>query len=314
MFSHPTERRRLARPVGGLLLLAVIWGGSVPLTKLGLLDFPPLTLTALRYLVAAPFFTLLLLGRPLPPIRALTGAAVLGILGIVVGQVSQTLGVLATSASVATVISAMIPIFVVAFAIVRLHQPIASRQVLSLGIAFVGVGLVATGDPRRIMAVLRSSEIAGDALMVLSAVTIALYYVLSVELVDRYSVITVAALTSLAGACGLVPIAAWELHHSIVRLSVRGVAVVLYLAVLVTVVGLWIWLHALRRLPASMVATLQYLQPLVGVAASAGLFGDRLGMWFFVGTGLVLLGVAVSTMTDLTIARRGYVLQTGRSC
>jgi drug/metabolite transporter (DMT)-like permease len=37
-------------------VLAVIWGGSIPLTKLGLRDFPPLTLTALRYVIAAPFF------------------------------------------------------------------------------------------------------------------------------------------------------------------------------------------------------------------------------------------------------------------
>ncbi|HYM90775.1 MAG TPA: DMT family transporter, partial [bacterium] len=51
----------------------------------------------------------------------------------------------------------------------------------------------------------------------------------------------------------------------------------------------------LRRLPASTAAALQYLQPLVGVAASAALFGDRLGVWFLVGTTLVLAGIALAT-------------------
>ncbi len=281
--------------LGALLVLAVIWGGSVPLTKLGLLDFPPLTLTALRYLVAAPFFVLLLRGRRLPPPRALAQAGVLGVLGIGIGQVSQTFGVRETTASVATVISATIPILVVVFAAIRLHQPIRTRQAVGLGTAFGGVILVATGDPRRVPDLLRTPAVGGDALMVLSALAVALYYVLSVELVERYSVTTVAALTSLAGACTLVPVSVWELRHAPVTLTAEGIAVVLYLAVLVTVVGIQVWLHALKTLPASVAAVLQYLQPLVGISASAALFGEPLGVWFAIGTGLVFVGIACST-------------------
>jgi drug/metabolite transporter (DMT)-like permease len=51
-----------------------------------------------------------------------------------------------------------------------------------------------------------------------------------------------------------------------------GVGVVLYLGVLVTVAGMWIWLHSLRVLPVRIVAGTQYLQPLIGVSASAALW------------------------------------------
>jgi len=280
-----------------LVLLAVIWGGSVPLTKLGLRAFPPLTLTALRYVVAAPCFAWMLRGRPLPPPRVLAQAAGLGGLGIVVGQLAQTLGVAETSASVATVISALIPALVVALGAVRLRQPLGGRHALGLVVAFAGVVLVATGDPRRLAALASlaaSDRGRGDALIVVSAVAVALYYVLSVPLVSRYSVVTIAALTSLAGAAGLVPIAWWELRRSPVHPSALGVLVVLYLALLVTVLGLWIWFGALSRLPVRVAAALQYLQPLVGVGASAALFGDALGVWFWIGTGLVLAGIAAS--------------------
>ena len=37
-----------------MLLLAVMWGLSIPVTKLGLLTLPPLTLTALRFAIAVP--------------------------------------------------------------------------------------------------------------------------------------------------------------------------------------------------------------------------------------------------------------------
>ncbi|HKX17568.1 MAG TPA: DMT family transporter, partial [bacterium] len=111
----------IVRSLGALLLLAIVWGGSIPLTKLGLRDIPPLTLTALRYLTAAPCFLWLLRGRRLPSAGGCAAAAALGLLGIGVGQVSQTLGVRLTPASVATVVSALIPAFVVALAAVRLR-------------------------------------------------------------------------------------------------------------------------------------------------------------------------------------------------
>jgi O-acetylserine/cysteine efflux transporter len=290
----------LLRPLAALVLLALVWGGSIPATKLGLRDVPPLTLTALRYFVAAPCFLWLLRGRPLPPPRACAAAAGLGVLGLGVGQVAQTFGVRAVPASVATVVSALIPIFVVALAALRLRQPIRALQGAGLASALAGVALIAGGDPRTLVgngpgaAAVHPAALGGVALVLLSAVAIALYYVLSVELIERYSVVTIAALGSLAGAAALVPMAIWELGHARVRIQALDAGVVLYLGLLVTVAGLWVWFIALTRLPARIPAALQYLQPIVGVGASAWLFGDRLDSWFWTGTGLVLAGIALS--------------------
>lgn len=303
----------IVRSLGTLVLLAIVWGGSIPLTKLGLRDIPPLTLTALRYLTAAPCFLWLLRGRPLPPARGCAAAAALGLLGIGVGQVSQTLGVRLTPASVATVVSALIPAFVVALAAVRLRQPIGGVQIAGLAAALAGVAIVAGGDPRVWTRVVlfgaapgasgsaagssSPAALAGVALVLLSAVAVALYYVLSVELIERHSVLTVAAVSSLAGAAALVPISAWELGHAAIRVTLTAGIAVLYLGLLVTVAGLWVWFRALVTLPARIPAALQYLQPIVGVLASAALFGDRLDRWFWTGTALVLAGIALSAGT-----------------
>jgi drug/metabolite transporter (DMT)-like permease len=299
-----TARHRLqAGSIGTLLVLAIIWGGSIPVTKLGLRDVPPLTLTALRYVVAAPWFALLLARGPFPPVRVVLGAGALGVLGIGVGQVAQTLGVQVISASVATVISALIPILVVAFARVRFRQSLRGRQAFGLTLAFVGVALVAGGDPRDLVAASGRSALAGEVLMLISAVAVALYYVLGIGLVPAGSVLTVAALSSLAGAGALIPVAAWELQHAAASITGVSVFAVLYLALLVTVVGLLIWFSALTQLPATVAAVLQYLQPLVGVAASWALFGDPVGARFLAGAGLVLLGIALGTTGRLDDAR-----------
>ena len=309
MNGEKTEEGPDLRSIAALLFLALIWGASIPVTKLGLQDFPPLTLTALRYLAAAPCFLAFVLMRRRPPLRALLGMLGLGIVGIGVGQTLQALGVQRTSASVATVITAIIPILVVLLAALRLGQALRWRHALGLAAAFLGIALVAIGDPRNILAALARGSLEGDALMLLSALAISGYYGFSMELVSRYSATTVASWTSLAGAAALAPFMLWELRTEPATLRIEGICAVLYLGLLVTVLGVWIWLRALTRVPARVAASLQYLQPLVGVALSAAIFGESLDFWFGLGTTLVLAGIAIGTISS----RRMPGGDTGRS-
>ena len=291
------QRSSAALWIGALALLAVVWGGSVPVTKLGLESFPPLTLTTLRYLGAAPAFALLLIGKRRPPRRALLAMAALGVFGVAGGQLLQTVAIGRTTASAATMISALIPMLVVLLAAVRLKQPLRPRHVAGLVAAFFGVLLVAAGDPRNIVAVMATSAFSGDVLMLVCCVFVAAYYVLSAELVVRHGALVVAAWTSLAGAVAMVPLMAVELRSAPVHPSLLGLGCILYLALLVTVAGSWLWLQALSRVPARIAASLQYLQPLVGVALSALLFGEPLDAWFLAGTACVFLGILLSTVT-----------------
>ena len=117
--NRPTETVSLTSSLPAILVLAAIWGLSIPLTKLGLETLPPLTLTALRFATALPPLFLLVMKQRLP-LRALPRVAMLGVIGISVGQVAQTLGIEGTSASIGAILSATIPVFVVVFAALRL--------------------------------------------------------------------------------------------------------------------------------------------------------------------------------------------------
>lgn len=293
-------RRPPLVPLLGLLTLCLVWGLSVPLTKLGLREFPPLLLATLRYLTAAPLFAVLLIGRRLPSRRGLAAMAGLGMLGIDGGQVTQVLGVQGTSASVATVFTATIPVFVVVLASWRLRQTLRLTHVLGLGLALLGIAEVAAHGDWRAFAGMSAGVLRGDVLMLVSAVCVALYYVLSAELAQRHSVVTVAAWSSLFGVAPLLPVVPWEWHAASIRPGLLGIGVVLYLGVLVTVAGIWIWLNILRVLPARIAAGTQYLQPLIGVAASAALLGDKIDGSFAAGTVLVFIGIALTTLQRAT--------------
>lgn len=279
-------------PLLGLAVLVVVWGLSIPLTKLALAETGPLTLTALRYVAAALCFLPVLAGRKLPPPAALVRMAWLGALGIGIGQVTQALGVERANASVATIISALIPLLVVVFAVIRLRQRTRPAHILGLLLAMLGVALVAGGGRPA------AGDVGyiGEALVLLSALSIALSYVLMAELTPAHGSAVVSAWSSLAGAVLLLPAAGWELAGDPRWPGPVGIAVVVYLGALVSAAGLWLWLYLLRVLPARIAAGAQYFQPLVGIGASALLFGDVLGIVFAAGTVLVLGGVVLTTL------------------
>lgn len=278
-----------------MLLLAIMWGLSIPITKLGLETIPPLTLTAMRFLVAVPLFMILAAGRLRVPWRAVPSIVALGVMGITLGNVAQSFGVQGTSASAGTIISATIPIFIVIFAAIRLKQPVTGRQWLGLLGAFAGIALVAVGSGSGTDDLTRTTA-AGLAWMLVSAVAIAFYYIWSAELTEKYGTLPVAAWNALAGLVAILPLSGWELAHTPVQITTQAVWAIIYLGVMVTVAGLLLWLYLLRAVPARVAASVQYLQPVFGIAAASALFGDRLGLTFAVGVVLILgsLSLAVA--------------------
>lgn len=92
----------------------------------------------------------------------------------------------------------------------------------------------------------------------------------------------------------LLPWAGWEMARVQFHVTAEGLGAAVYLGVIVTVAGLFLWLHLLRLVPARTAASVQYLQPIVGIAASSAMFGDRLGFFFVAGVILILGGLALS--------------------
>ena len=280
----------MSAPYAGLAVLCVIWGLSIPATKFGVMAMPAMLLATLRYAAATPFFAVLAWRGPRPSARDLVRLAVLGIIGIDVGQVAQALGVARTPASVATVLSSTIPILVAVLATWRLRQPLRAVHVLGLLLAATGVGVIAFAHDGA-----GGVGVAGVTLMLVSGFAVAIYYVLAAEMTGRLTAASIAAWSSLFGTAPLVIAMPWMGR---VTPTAVGIASVLYLGLLVTVAGVWIWFIVLRHVPARIAAATQYIQPVIGVVASALLFGDRLGTDFYAGAALVLGGIAL-------VARRG---------
>jgi drug/metabolite transporter (DMT)-like permease len=288
--SKRVALRELLRPLAILTGLMVVWGLSIPATKVALADLPPLTLTAARYLAASLCFLPFMRFRPRPPGRDLWAMAGLGLLGIVAGQILQALGVARTEAAIATMLSATSPMFIAAFAALFLGQKVGPRHFAGMVVAIAGVGLIAWRGGGA------GATLTGNLMVLGSTASIAAYYVLATGLIGRHGVINVAGWSCLFGTPWMLPAAAWELSSRAAHPTLGSLLIVLYLGALVTVAGLWIWLEMLQRVPARVAAPTQSLQPIFGVAGSAWFLGEPIGARFLAGAALVLGGIAVAVL------------------
>src|SRR3546814_6363392 len=129
--------------------------------------------------------------------------------------------------------------------LLRLGQAVSRVQQFGLAAAFAGVALVALGQGDG-AGDLAQTTLTGVALVLLSAVTIAFYYVWSVELAARHGTVTVVIWSTLAGFLALLPFAAWETANTSFRIEPVAIASAVYLGLLVSAVGLFLWLWLLR--------------------------------------------------------------------
>src|SRR5712692_3543992 len=273
----------------GLVLLNLMWGGSLPATKLALDSFGPFTLAAARLLLASALFVVVLRPsavRHVPLLDALKMAG-LGVLGFAGVQVLQALGTGQTSAATATVLASTSPLWIALLAPVLLREQVRPWPVFGVLLALLGVAAITGLDEPGALA----GSLVGNIVVMLSSVAAALYTVLGKGLARRYSPILFCGVSCLGGALASLPFASWELSSSALRPTSLGWALLAYLGILVTFVGFIVWFWGLRALPAAQAGALMFLQPLSGLILAVLILGDQPTPAFLVGCGLVLAGV-----------------------
>lgn len=126
-----------------LFLLALIWGSSFILMKRGLLVFSPLEIGALR--ISAAFVALLPFAvfhaRKIPKSKW-KYLLISGLLGNAIPAVLFPLAQTRLLSSVTGVLNGLTPLFTVLVGALFFSQPLKYKQLVGLGIAFVGAGLL----------------------------------------------------------------------------------------------------------------------------------------------------------------------------
>ena len=282
----PSDPRvRLAGVAAGLGA-AAIWGGMYVVSKSVLELVPAFGLVWLRLTIGAVTLAVLAVATraPLVARRDLPLMALLGAVGMLGSMNAQFLGTKLSTAANGALITSATPAFLVLFAWPLLGERLTRWRVGGLALATVGV-IVTVGLDAQL-----DTALLGNALLVVAALTWALYSALAGVAARRYPVLVVTLYATGFGALFTLP-AAGEL--ALGELSATTWLGVLYLGVVATAGAFYLWNKSIQLLGAGLPAVLFFAQPIVGGLLGAVLLGETLGPGFFLGGALIAAGVLV---------------------
>jgi O-acetylserine/cysteine efflux transporter len=254
-----------------LAAAGVLWGLTVPLSKVSLEWLGPAWLAVVRFAVAAPL--LAVIGRA-GLRRALTpGIVAAGALGFGTVIVLQNIGIERTSAGHAALVVGTAPVLVALIAAGLGESAARPITWTGYGLALLGVALVAWAGGG-------GATVLGDAIVLASVAVSAVFVVIQPRLLAGRDP---AAVTAVQFAAPQAPTA------------VAPVVAVAALAVAGTLLAFWLFAFAQARVPAELAGAFVNLEPVVGAAAGWLVLGEQAGTVQLAGAAAVLVGIALST-------------------
>jgi drug/metabolite transporter (DMT)-like permease len=230
----------------------------------------------------------------LPPQRDWALLALLACFGHFLYQLSLGYSMTRLSAGAAAVVISTVPSVTAVLAMLRLKEHISPRAAAGLAIAFAGTLMVTLG---------RGHSIHFEPLAFLVFVAVlcsASYFVFQKPLLQRTDAIGFTAASLFVATLLFLPFGT-HLPAKLMAAPWRQLLSVLYLALFPTVIGFVCWSYALKRAPASRVASFLYLQPLMGCLI-AWLWLGEIPTWLtVVGGTLAVVGVILATARNLNL-------------
>ena len=288
-----TNRRHA---VAALIAAGLLWGTTVPLSKLALEWLSPGWLTVARFglaaavLLAAVRLTSGRRGQRAALRDAFTPAVLVsGALGYGGSVIVQNAGIIRTSVTHAALLIGAVPVLVAVIAAVW-HRTVA-RPVAWFGFAVSlgGVGLITAGGGG-------GATLAGDGLVLASLFLSATVTVAQGRLLTGRDPVAVTAVLFLGATLGALPVAVLTEGAPTVPGSPGPVLAVVALAAAGTLLPFTLFAFGQSRVSAEVAGAFLNLEPLVGAMAGAMVFGDPVGLAQVAGGAAILAGIGLSSL------------------
>jgi O-acetylserine/cysteine efflux transporter len=316
-----TNRRHA---VAALIAAGLLWGTTVPLSKLALEWLSPGWLTVVRFGLAAAVLLAVARARGVrgdgslrergvpggsgfrPPGSALRAAFTPGVLiagafGYGGSVMVQNAGIGRTSVTHAALLIGAVPVLVAIIAAVWYRAVARPVAWFGFAVSLGGVGLITTGSGGG------GATMAGDGLVLASLLLSAMVTVAQGRLLAGRDPVAVTAVQFLGATLGSLPIAAVSEGVPAAPAGAGVVLAVVALALAGTLLPFTLFAFGQSRVSAEVAGAFLNLEPLVGAIAGAVVFGDPVGLVQAGGGAAILAGIALSSLPLIAgrrVARR----------
>ncbi len=273
-----------------LLGMCLVWGFHFVVIKVAVEQLPPIFYAAIRMSLVALLMASFLRWRPGHMVRVLTGGLCLG----AINYAFMFTGLKLATASTAAIAMELYVPFATILSVIFLGDRVGWRRLVGIGLAFIGVAIIALGKQDAANA---DAHIAlGIGLVAAGAFSEAIGAVF-VKQSKAFKPLELLAWFSLVGSVGL-----WvltfifeagqsESFAASDKLFIAGA--ILYSAIGGSIFGHTAYYWLLQRLPVSVVAPSVLLTTVLAVFFSVLLLGDPIGLRIVIGGLMTLAGVGI---------------------
>ncbi len=277
-----------------LITLAVanaLWAGTYVAGKVALRDLNPIELNALRFLLASLLLAPALLRgwRAIPrDRRSLATLAALTLLGFVLNKAFEYFGLALSTASDVALLIATESLFTAVLSWTLLRERVTAAGVAALGVGLAGVYLIVERGVTPNLGGGGSGRVIGDLLVIFSLLLESGYTILGKRTLTQMPPLLFTAATLVGSLFVWIPAGAVAVARTgMPHLSLAGWVGVIYMALVATALGYWLWFRALAVVDASTAAPTLFIQPLLGAALGVWLLHDSVTWATWLGGALI---------------------------
>ena len=272
-----------------LIAAVCIWGSSYIASKIALAAFSPLLLCLVRFVLSSLCMFLIRLKRKryIPSRTDLKYMALSAASGIAVYYALENIAVNMTSASDASLISAVYPVITILIGILFFHLRTNRNEVLGILLGVFGVILLTvTGNDG-------TGSVLGNAMIAFNGCLWACYNYMTQRISDEPDDFTVTYYQTLIGTILFIPALAFEKDMRW-SLTPGSIAAVLYLSLICSLAALFLYNYGLRKVSAARAASLMNLMPVAGVVLSVLILHETVTLKHLIGGAVIIAGVLLS--------------------
>lgn len=281
-------------PVLAITLTSIIWGLSFLSIKVSVMVIPPMTLALVRFVMASVILVAMLKimepGSRLEK-KDVPALSVAGIIGITLYFFFENNGVKLTTASVASIIIATIPIMSILSDYIFFKIPLLPYKLICVLLSIVGVYMVVGAN---ITGPGGPGNLAGNLLMLGAAVSWVAYSIVTRPLGKKHSLLFIVTYQTIFGTISLVPFSLLEIGDW-QPVSVAIILNVAYLGIFCSALGYYLYVYAMKKLGIGVVSLFINLIPVVTVVSSYFILGEEITTVQMAGGALIMTSVYLAS-------------------
>lgn len=278
-----------------LLTANLMFGTAAILGKLALVSFPSFAIVGFRVGGGALAFYLLQRFSGDLHLRKRSHYlyfALFALFGIVLNQIFFFNGLALTTATNASLLAVLIPVFAIVVSALVGNEELGWRKIA--GIIVAGAGVVYLIDPTK--ASFSSSTTQGDILILLNSLSYAVYLAISKRMITHYGALKSIAWLFIFGSIINVPIGLFSLSSiDVIAVPLWGWAALAAVVIFPTILAYYWNTWALSRVQPSIVAVYIYMQPLIGTFLAITVLGEPWTNRILLSMALIFSGVFLVT-------------------